>query len=111
MMDPREVNCMRNMWIAALSLYASEQVRIFHAAMNGRQSVPLSGQRRAVSSLDNEIASARRYLRGRDFAELCDLADVRFDAEAALAGMLETARKFDGADFSRKWMKQLMLSA
>ena len=111
MMDPHEVNCMRNMWIAALSIYASEQVRIFHAAMNGRQSVALSGARQAVSTLDNEIASARRYLRGRDFAELCDLADARFDAEAALAGMLETARKFDDADFRGNWMRQVRLSA
>lgn len=111
MMDPSEEARMRQLWIAVLSNHASEQIRIFAAAIAGKGSTTLRdlGGKHLVTDLDGEIRKARAYLHSRDFQMVCDNAGVKFDPDRALEHMLKMARKVsDNGGVERSWMKSIL---
>ena len=96
MTDNHDIRAIRRLGAAILSTFAQDQVKIFSAAMRGGQSVWLDGTRFPVSSIDDEIREARRYMGSKDFRDVCDLAGVEVRVELAIEHMLRVARVFDG---------------
>ena len=95
-MDHLEIRAIRRLGAAILSTFAQDQVRIFSAALRGKRSARLDGTRVLVSSIEDEIRKARRYMGSKDFRDVCDLAGVEVRVEPAIAHMLRVARVFDG---------------
>ena len=96
MMDPHEIKAIRRLGAAVLSMFAQDQVWIFHAAMRGKKSLLLAPNRIFVRELDDEISAVRRYMGSKDFRDVCDLAGVQVRVEPAIEHMLRMARVFDG---------------
>lgn len=96
MMGPHEVKAIRRLGAAVLSTFAQDQIRIFSAALRGKRAVRLDGFSALVNDIDYEIRAARRYMNGRDFRDVCDLAGVEIRVEPAIEHMLRTARVFNG---------------
>ena len=96
MMDPHEVKAIRRLGAAILSLFAADQVKIFHAAMHGKKSLLLAPNRIEICDLDFEISSARRYMESKDFRDVCDMAGVEISVEPAIAHMLRVAEVYVG---------------
>ena len=96
MMDPHEIKAIRRLGAAVLSMFAEDQVKIFHAAMHGKKSLRLAPNRIAIRDLDAEIRSVRRYMGSKDFRDICDLAGVEVRVEPAIEHMLRVARVFEG---------------
>lgn len=96
MMDPHEFKSIRRLGAAVLSLFAEDQVKIFHAAMRGKKSLCLSPGTISIRDLDDEIRAVRRYMASKDFRDICDLAGVEIRVEPAIEHMLRVARAFNG---------------
>ena len=96
MTDHHDIRAIRHLGAAILSTFAQDQVRIFSAALRGKRATRIDGTRFPVSSIDDEIRKARRYLGSRDFRDVCDLAGVEVRVEPAIEHMLRVARVFDG---------------
>ena len=96
MIDPHEVKAIRRLGAAVLSLFAEDQVKIFHAAMRGKKSLRLSPGTISLRDLDAEIRAVRRYMASKDFRDVCDMAGVEIRVEPAIAHMLRVARVFEG---------------
>jgi hypothetical protein len=96
MTDHLEIKAIRRLGAAVLSTFAQDQVKIFSAAMRGRQGVWLDGTTHIIGSIDDEISAARRYMGSKDFRDVCDLAGVEVRVEPAIEHMLRVARVFDG---------------
>ena len=95
-MDHHDIGAIRRLGAAVLSLFAQDQVKIFHAAMHGKKSLLLTPNKISVRELDAEIRKARRYMGSKDFRDVCDLAGVEVRVEPAIEHMLRVARVFDG---------------
>ena len=95
-MDHLEIGAIRRLGAAILSTFAQDQVKIFSAALRGRQSAWLDGTRIQIRSIDDEIRKARRYMGSKDFRDVCDLAGVEVRVEPAIEHMLRVARVFEG---------------
>ena len=91
-----EIRAIRRLGAAILATFAHDRVKIFSAALRGRQSAWLDGTRVQIGSIDDEIRKARRYMGSRDFRDVCDLAGVEVRVEPAIEHMLRVARVFDG---------------
>lgn len=95
-MDHHEVKAIRRLGAAILSRFATDQVRIFHAAMHGKKSLLLVPNRIAIRDLDVEIRSVRRYMESKDFHVVCDMAGVEISVEPAIEHMLRVAKAYAG---------------
>ena len=101
MMDPHEVGCMRNMWIAALSTHAQDQVMDL-----------VKAKRHSAEEFEAETARARRYLNSADFREVCALAGVEFRPDHALANMLNMADQIvKQGGVGRNWVRAILKEA
>ena len=96
MTDHHDIRAIRHLGAAILSTFAQDQVKIFSAALRGRQSAWLDGTRVQIRSIDDEIRKVRRYMGSKDFRDVCDLAGVEVRVEPAIEHMLRVARVFDG---------------
>ena len=96
MMDPHEIKAIRRLGAAILAQFATDQVRIFHAAMRGKKSLRLSPNVVAIRDLDVEIRSVRRYMASKDFRDICALAGVEIRVEPAIEHMLRVAEVYAG---------------
>ena len=96
MTDHLEIRAIRHLGAAILSTFAQDQVRIFHAAMHGKKSLLLAPDRVAISDLDVEIRSVRRYMGSKDFRDVCDLAGVEVRVGPAIEHMLRVAKVYGG---------------
>ena len=95
MMDHLEIGAIRYLGAAILSTFAQDRVKIFSAALRGRQGVWLDGTTHLIGSIDDEIRKVRRYMGSKDFRDVCDLAGVEMRVEPAIEHMLRVARVFD----------------
>jgi len=96
LLDPAEVRDIRRLGAAVLSLFAGDQVKIFHASMRGEKTLRLSPSTISIRDLDAEIRAVRRYMASKDFRDVCDLAGVEIRVEPAIEHMLRVARVFNG---------------
>ena len=97
MMDPHEVKAIRRLGAAVLSHFASDQVKIFHAAMRGKKSLRMRPGRTEIRDLDAEISAVSRYMESKDFGDVCDMAGVEIRVEPAISHMLRVAKVYAGA--------------
>lgn len=95
-MDHHEAKAIRRLGVAILVRFSEDQVRIFHAAMHGKESLLLVPNRIAIRDLDVEIRSVRRYMASKDFRTVCDMAGVEISVEPAIAHMLRVAKVYAG---------------
>ena len=96
MTDHHDIRAIRHLGAAILSLFAEDQVKIFHAAMHGKKTLSLSPNKIAIRDLDAEIRAVRHYMASKDFRDICDLAGVEVRVEPAIEHMLRVARVFEG---------------
>ena len=96
MTDHHDIRAIRRLGAAILSLFAQDQVKIFHAAMHGKKTLLLAPNRIAIRDLDVEIRSARRCMESKDFRDVCDMAGVEISVEPAIAHMLRVAEVYVG---------------
>ena len=101
MMDPTEVDAMRNLWIAAMSTHAQDQVMDL-----------VKAKRHSAEEFEAETARARRYLNSADFREVCALAGVEFQPDHALANMLNMAEQIvKQGGVGRNWVRAILKEA
>ena len=96
MTDHHEIKAIRRLGAAVLSMFAEDQVKIFHAAMHGKKSLNLRPDRISIRDLDDEIGAVRRYMASKDFRDICDLAGVEIRVEPAIEHMLRMAKVYAG---------------
>lgn len=98
MIDHAEAQAMRNMWIAAMSTHALDQVMDL-----------VKAKRRSAEEFEAETARARRYLNSADFREVCSLAGVEFQPGPALANMLNMADQIvKQGGVGRNWVRAIL---
>lgn len=95
-MTQHDIRAIRRLGAAILATFAQDQVRIFSAALRGRQAARLDGTTQLIGSIDDEIRKARRYMGSKDFRDVCDLAGVQVRVEPAIEHMLRVARVIKG---------------
>ena len=94
MMDHHDVKAIRRLGAAILAQFATDQVRIFHAAMHGKKTLLLVPNKIAIRDLDVEIGSPIHG--SKDFHDVCDLAGVEIRVEPAISHMLRVAKAYRG---------------
>lgn len=96
-----EARPLRALW-ASVALHALREHKLAIEAARRREAVTIvmgkrgkavNGQRATGYSVEQEIDYARRYLHGRDFRIVCDMAGFYIDPEKALQRIIDAGNE------------------